>query len=113
MALRETISVTLLSDVKNRLDITWADEATDKKLCDLIAGGMAYLNGKYGSSADYTADGLPRTLLMEYVRYARDNALDVFENNYLSLLLAMQHERQVASYVESALPSDSFGDAII
>ena len=41
---------------------------------------------------------MPRTLLMEYVRYARDSALDVFESNYLSMLLGMQNEKAVKNY---------------
>lgn len=89
----------LLSDVKNYLNITWEDEATDTKVSGLIASGMMYLNLKYGEEADYTADGMPRTLLMEYVRYARDSALDVFETNYQSLLLGMQNEKAVSDYV--------------
>lgn len=93
----------LLADIKNYLDITWEDEAVDAKISGLIASGMVYLDGKYGEAADYTKDGAPRTLLMEYVRYARDSALDVFENNYLSLLLGMQNERAVSAYVESAV----------
>lgn len=88
----------LLADVKNYLDITWDDEATDAKISGLIASGMVYLNQKYGQEADYTADGMPRTLLMEFVRYARDSAMDVFEENYLALLLGMQTERQVNAY---------------
>ena len=64
----------------------------------VIAGGMVYLNGKLGEEADYTADSLPRTLLMEYVRYARDSALDVFENNYRSMLLDMQNGRKVRAF---------------
>lgn len=92
----------LLEDVKNYLNITWDDEATDAKASGLIAAGMIYLDTKYGESADYTKDGMPRTLLFEYVRYARDNALDVFENNYLSMLLGMQNERAVNVYVESS-----------
>lgn len=91
----------LLADIKNYLDITWEDEATDTKVSGLIAAGMAYLNQKYGGEADYLSPGLPRTLLMDYVRYARDNALEVFENNFIALLLGMQHERTVTAYVES------------
>ena len=63
---------------------------------------MAYLDLKYGEKADYTLDGMPRTLLMEYVRYARVSALDVVDNNYQSRLLGMQNERRVNAYVESA-----------
>ena len=89
MVSRDSLPEGLLSDVKNYLNITWDDDATDKKVSGLIASGMIYLNAKYGKDADYTADGMPRTLLMEYVRYARDSALDVFENNYQALLLGM------------------------
>ena len=87
----------LLADVKNYLNITWDDEATDAKVSGLIASGMAYLDLKYGAQADYTADGMPRTLLMENVRYARDSALDVFENNYQAMILGMRNERLVAA----------------
>lgn len=100
---RTSIPAQLLADVKNYLNITWDDEATDAKISGLIASGAAYLDSKIGDSADYTQDGLPRTMLMEYVRYARDSALDVFENNYLSMLLAMQNQKAVANYVESTI----------
>lgn len=92
----------LLEDVKNYLNITWQDWETNKRIGGLIAAGIVYLDSKLGEQADYTKDGFPRTLLMEYVRYSRDAALDVFENNYLSLILAMQNERAVNAYVESA-----------
>ena len=102
MADRHALPDSLLADVKNYLNITWEDEATDIKVSGLIAAGMAYLDLKYGDPADYTVDGMPRTLLFEYVRYARDSALDVFENNYLALLLGMQNERAVGAYVAGA-----------
>lgn len=102
MADRHALPDGLLADVKNDLNITWEDEATDTKVSGHIAAGMAYLDLKYGEAADYTVDGMPRTLLFEYVRYARDSALDVFENNYLALLLGMQNERAVGAYVAGA-----------
>lgn len=92
----------LLEDVKNYLNITWSDDATDKKISGIVASGIIYLNGKAGAEMDYIADGAARTLLFEYSRYMRDDALDVFENNYLHLLLSMRNERQVAAYVEEA-----------
>lgn len=96
----------LLDDVKNYLNITWEDDATDTKIGGIIASGMAYLNAKYGEEADYTQDGMPRTLLFEYVRYVRDSALDVFENNFQALLLGMQNERAVQAYVEKAAKAE-------
>lgn len=104
MTRRESIPATLLADVKNYLGITWSDEDTDKKVRGLIASGEVYLDTKRGAPADYEEDGLPRTLLLDYCRYMRDNALDVFESNYKALLLTMRHERLVVDYVEDALP---------
>lgn len=94
----------LLADVKNYLNITWDDQATDRKISDLIKNGIAYLDLKRGAPANYGEAGLPRTLLFDYVRYARDEALDVYENNYLSLIVAMRNESLVKSYVASAEP---------
>lgn len=97
---RSNLSNDLLSDVKNYLNITWDDDATDNKMRGIIASGMMYLNSKAGAEMDYQADGAARTLLFEYARYMRDEALDVFENNYLSMILDMRHERMVKDYVQ-------------
>lgn len=102
---RTELPAGLLDDIKAILDVTWQDPATDAKYTALILSGMAYLDGKYGAQADYTVPGEPRTLLVEYVRYARDSALDVFETNYLNRLLSMQHQRRLAAYVESTVPA--------
>lgn len=103
---RADIPPALLADVKNYLNITWDDTATDEKVRGLIASATVYLDSKGGGTLDYESDGLPRTLMMEYARYMRDEALDVFENNYTSMILAMQNERLVQSSVESTEPTD-------
>lgn len=94
----ELVPQQLLADIKNHLDITWHDDATDRKLTELAASGVMYLNGKLGATGDYLVPGAPRTLLFEYVRYARDGAMDIFESNYLHLILEMQTERQLEAY---------------
>lgn len=97
----------LLEDVKNYLGITWNDEATDHKIRGLIGLGITYLNRKIGVPADYTQEDYPRMLLFDYVRYARDGALDVFEANYLSMILAAQNSRKVDDYAaQNALSCD-------
>ena len=108
MITRQTVPAALLADVKNYLNITWDDEATDAKISGLIASAAAYLDSKLGGQPDYEADGMPRTLLMEYVRYARDSALDVFESNYQALILTAQQESMVMqNAVESALQAQN------
>lgn len=103
---RNALPAGLREDMKNHLDITWKDDATDRKISGIIADGMCYLNKKLGSEADYTVDGMPRTLLKEYCRYARDSALDVFESNYLSMILDMQNERAVEAYAAKAVQTE-------
>lgn len=98
----------LIEDIRADNGLTWSDDATERNLRNQIGSGMAYLDGKLGEPGDYLSGGLPRTLLFEYVRYARSSALDVFETNYLSMILAMQTERQVQRYAEkNALPAQS------
>lgn len=103
MVSRDALPDGLLADVKNYLDITWTDEGTDAKVSGLIASAMVYLNSKLGADADYTADGFARMLLMDFVRYARSGALDVFEANYTDLILAMQNEKAVSEYAQNAV----------
>lgn len=93
----------LLEDIKAYLDMTWITlgSSEERKLAGLIADGIAYLDDKLGAAGDYTVPGYPRQLLKEYVRYARDAALDVFETNYLSHITAMQNLRKVGAYGES------------
>lgn len=100
------ISEALYADIEANLDITWNDPVLERKTRNWIRSGITYLNGKLGTNADYEADGYPRTLLFEYVRYARDGALDVFENNYLSMILAMKNQRAVKEYAENAIPAE-------
>lgn len=103
---RSTLPEGLLEDVLNELDITWNDEAANKKFCGFIASGINYLDKKLGGENDYTLDGDARTLLMQYVRYARDQALDVFEANYQSMILGAQNDKAVTRYAESTIQTE-------
>ena len=100
------ISDALFADIKADLGITWKDEVTERKVQNYIRSGITYLNDKLGTEGNYESAGYPRTLLFEYVRYARDGALDVFENNYMSMILAMQNQRAVREYAESAVSTE-------
>lgn len=95
----------LLPEVENYLNITWQDDATDRKISGIIARGISRLTKLAGSEPDFTVAGDAQELLYEYCRYARDEALDVFENNYRSMLLEMRNGRKVAAYVESSAPT--------
>lgn len=94
----------LLADARNYLDITWADEDTDRKLSGILRRGMSYLNDKAGTELDYSEEDQPRALLFDYARYARANALDEFEGNYLHDLLALHLKSRVKEAEADAQP---------
>jgi hypothetical protein len=80
----------LLTAVKNYLDITWDDPDGDAKLSGIIARGTAYLNGAAGAALDFEAEDLPRALLFDYCRYVRSNALEEFQVNFGRELIGLQ-----------------------
>lgn len=93
----------ILSMVKNELNISWVDPETDKKIARMIESGMYYLNDKAGEELDYSSSGYGQELLIEYVRYSRDAALDVFEYNFRSRIITMQNNRRM-SRAKDAVP---------
>ena len=97
-----TVSEALLADVNNYLDNTWIDEARARKVRGFILSGMVRINKWLGENADYESEGDPRTLLFEFVRYARDGAMDLFETNYKSMILAMQNDKAVTHYAQQS-----------
>jgi hypothetical protein len=88
----------LLQNVKNYLDITWVDANTDSKLLGIIERGIRYLDKLSGSTLDYSIEDTPKALLLDYCRYARSNALEQFQNNYMHELLSLQINEEVARY---------------
>jgi len=93
----------LLDEVKNYLDITWTDTQTDLKLTGIIERGKKYLNRAAGKELDFDANDKPKELLLDYCRYVRSNALEMFQQNYLNELLSLQIESEVDAY-EAANP---------
>lgn len=92
---------TLLTDVKNYLDITWTDTNTDSKLTGIISRGMKYLDNVAGAELDYSLEDKPKELLLDYCRYVRSNALEQFQNNFKSELLTLQIQQEVKTYAEA------------
>lgn len=82
----------LLAAVKNYpgIDITWTDTSIDAQLTSLINLGMIFLDGKAGATLDYATDGMPKQLLFEYVKYARDGDLSEYMGNLTPFLLDLR-----------------------
>lgn len=79
----------LLEDILNELDITFNNEAFNKKIAAIMKRGKDYLNDKFGSEIDYTKDGQAIELLVSYCRYGRSNAIEQFKHDFASELTAL------------------------
>lgn len=92
----------LLDAVKGYLNITWQDTATDTKITGYINRGMARLQQIAGvpTALDFSEEGQPRALLLDYCRYANAQALEVFEKNFEAELLDLNLSTQ-APVIES------------
>lgn len=102
----------LLEAVKAYLKITWQDDATDAEITGYIKRGMARLQNIAGASLDFTVEDQPRALLLDYCRYARSQALEVFEKNFEAELLDLNFSTQapvVDSLILTAAPDSSGG----
>ena len=91
----------LLELVKSDIDITWLDEATNKKLTSTIKNGIKYFDEKSGIENDYTIEGRAHSLLFNYVRYDRDGLLHEFEANYRKEIIAFINKAKADRYAES------------
>ena len=95
----------LLEDTRTYLHITWQDEKTDKNLTGFINRGKARLKNIAGVPLDFTVEDMPRSLLLDYCRYANSQALEMFEKNFASELMSLHIDSQVNAYVEEVVTS--------
>ena len=84
----------MLEGVKDYLKITWDDE--DTQIQALIDRGEADLTELAGAELDFESEGLARSLLFDYVRYAYNNASEHFEDNFAKQILRLQIQTGVA-----------------
>lgn len=78
--------------IKRYLRIDWNED--DDLIIEYIQNGINHLDGIAGASCDYTIAGRPRSLLFDYCRYARSQALEVFDKNFEADLLSLNLESQ-------------------
>lgn len=92
----KTTEDVLLEDILNALDITFDDDATRKKLRDIMRQGQARLEQLKGGEIDFTTEQTARMLLFSFCRYGRSNAVEQFERDFACQLTAFSLEAAVA-----------------
>ena len=99
----EQLLITLLSNLKSSLRITWDDE--DERLKQMLISAYEYLNELTGTPLDVSKGNQAKTLMMERCRYVYNNVADEFEKNYQHELsrLILSEAVKAGGYDEAAL----------
>lgn len=89
----------MLQAVKDYLKITWDDE--NNNLQGIISRGKNYLQDLTGTELDFEVEGQPKSLLLDYCRYAYNSALEYFEENFHKEIVRLQlHEAVKENAIE-------------
>lgn len=88
----------MLQEVKEYLKITWDDE--NSYIQGIINRGKDYLNNLTGTELDFKVEGQPKALLLDYCRYAYNNALEYFEENFHRELRRLIIQEAVKEYAD-------------
>lgn len=80
-----------LDTVKNYLDVTWADTATDAKLAGILSRAESTLSSYAGVELDFTDETTSEAqLLLDLCRYIWWERFEEFKINYQSELLMLR-----------------------
>lgn len=95
------ISEELFSEIENAVDITFDDEATQKKLKASIARGIGRIRSWSSDLAlDVESDDTARQLLIDYVRYDLNGMSDAFRENYAPDITSLRLRKEAAAVGE-------------
>lgn len=80
----------MLEEIKKYLNISWEDDLIDEKLIELIDQSKSSITSLGGVEINFDEDTVARELLFNRVRYAYNNSLEYFEENFHSEILRWQ-----------------------
>lgn len=87
-----------LDTVKNYLDVTWADTATDAKLAGILSRAESTLSSYAGVELDFADETTPEAqLLLDLCRYIWWERFEEFKINYQSELLMLRANAAAAA----------------
>ena len=89
----------LLQEVKDKLNITWDEEETNRKLEGIINDAIATLDWKLGAKIDYL-EGQEHNLFLNYCMYAYNNCTNEFDDNYFNEIMQLRQKYEVINYVQ-------------
>lgn len=96
------MNANLLEQVRRKLNITWSDEDTDKRLEDIINSAIPTLTHKLGitdTSFDFSVQGAENTLFLAYCLYEWNHSTNEFDTNYANEIAQIRAKYDVAYYL--------------
>ena len=92
----------LIDQVKRKLDITWVDEDTDRRVEDIIATVSPVLRHKLGISDadfDFSKPGQENMLFLALCLYEWNHSANEFDANYANEIAQCQAVHEVAYFM--------------
>lgn len=86
----------LFDELKFNLGIL--DTGQDADLEKIITRGQERIKGLAGVTLDFEAEGLAKSLCLNFCRYSFNNAEEYFEENFKSEILRLQLQSAVIDY---------------
>ena len=96
----------LFEQVKRKLDVTWDDMDTDRKIKDIMLSAVGIISHQIGAEKgfDFTVPGIENTLVLSLCLYLWNNTeMDLFYENYETLILQARAIHEVKEYVNGNL----------
>lgn len=88
----------MFEELKNYLDITWTDTATDNKISGILSRAETFINGYAGAEIDFETDLSAKQLLFDLCRYIYCNSLEDFKVNFKGDLIALRARYKADEY---------------
>ena len=102
--------MSLIDQVKRKLDITWVDEDTDRRVADIMDSVAPILKHKLGiseSEYDFSKPGLENMLFLALCLYEWNHSANEFDANYANELAHCRAIREVTYYIEHESGDDA------
>lgn len=93
--------MSLIDQVKRKLDITWVDEDTDRRVSDIVDSVTPVLKHRLGITEpefDFSKAGLENMLFLALCLYEWNHSANEFWNNYADDIATCQALHEVANY---------------
>jgi hypothetical protein len=104
--------MSLIDQVKRKLDITWVDEDTDRRVADIIDSVSPVLQHKLGiteSEFDFSKPGRENLLFLALCLYEWNHSTNEFDDNYANEIAQCRAIHEVKYHL--AHESEGAGDA--